>query len=89
MDKRNPLTFHTVFKILETYSFLENLNRNRFGPSTANEKGVAKNQDFVKAALTDWLFCVFGISLYQLEEVYLICPTQEEEIPVERVVLPG
>jgi hypothetical protein len=59
MDKRNPLTFHTVFKILETYYFLKNLNRNRFGPSTANEKGVAKNQDFVKAALTDWLFCIF------------------------------
>jgi hypothetical protein len=59
MDRRKPLTFQTVFKILETYSFFENLKRNIFGPSTAKEKGVAKNQDFVKAALTDWLFCVF------------------------------
>jgi hypothetical protein len=35
------------------------LNKNVFGPGTAKENGMAKNQAFVKAALTDWLFCVF------------------------------
>jgi hypothetical protein len=33
-----------------------NLNRKILGPRTAKENGMAKNQAFVKAALTDWLF---------------------------------
>jgi hypothetical protein len=53
MDKRTPLTFHTFFRILDACSFLVNLNRNRIGPSTTKEKGVVKNQAFVKAAFTD------------------------------------
>jgi hypothetical protein len=56
MDKRKPLTFHTFFRILVACSFLENLNTNKFGPSTAKEKGVEKNQALVKVAFTDWLF---------------------------------
>ena len=55
MDKRKPLTFHTLLSILVACSFLVNLNRNKFG-RTAKEKGVAKNQALVKAAFTDWLF---------------------------------
>ena len=51
MEKRKPLTFHTFFRILEACSFLVNLNRNRLGPITAKEKGVAKNQAFVMALI--------------------------------------
>jgi hypothetical protein len=56
MDKRKPLRFHTLLRILVACSFLENLNRNKFGPRSTKEKGMAKNQAFVKATFTDWLF---------------------------------
>ena len=53
MERRKPLTLHTLFRILEACSFLVNLNRNRLGPSIAKEKGVAKNQALVKTAFTN------------------------------------
>ena len=59
IDKRYPLKFHTLFRILETCSCFENLNRKRFGPRTTKEKGMAKNQLLDKAAFTDWLFWIF------------------------------
>jgi hypothetical protein len=46
------LTFHTFFRILVACSFLVNLNRNKFDPSTTKEKCVAKNQALVKGTFT-------------------------------------
>jgi hypothetical protein len=53
MDKRYLLTFHTLLIILDMCSCFENLNRNRFGPRTAKEKGMAKNQLLDRAAFID------------------------------------
>jgi hypothetical protein len=49
---KNPFTFQTLLKILEICSFSVNLNRKTFGPKTAKEKGLAKNQALVKAEFT-------------------------------------
>jgi hypothetical protein len=60
MDKRYPLTFHTLLIILDMCSCFENLNRNRFGPRTAKEKGMAKTSFWIEQHLQIDCFEFFG-----------------------------
>ena len=54
------MTFQvTCWLILSMCSFLLNLRRNLLGPIVAKDKGMAKSQALIKAALTAWLLCVF------------------------------